>query len=103
MSDKDFGSNRQGDLPAEGHDAAVLDGPPSFAVFWLGNGTFPAAVIDDLNGYITGGSGRCLEALEARGVQVFRKTSEATAAVKVCAVGTDERSEEVNQNTQVIP
>jgi hypothetical protein len=27
MTDKDFGSNRQGDLPTEGHDTAIVSGP----------------------------------------------------------------------------
>ena len=41
-----------------------------FAYVSLDRGSYPDDLIDHLNGFITGGSGRCREALEARGVVI---------------------------------
>lgn len=51
-------------------------GPPQFAMVWLNRGAYPASLVDALNGYMTGGSSRCLEALETLGVKVMHRVEE---------------------------
>jgi hypothetical protein len=51
-----------------------------FATLWFDRAPFSRSLVDDLNGYITGGSTRCLDALEAHGAQVFVRTGDLPAS-----------------------
>lgn len=139
MTGKD-GSNRQGDLPTEGHDTAVLlwkrieDAPKDGSLIYTHDGAYPViAAWCEWPKYTTRRVGpwwnRKIEKV-ADGVtegwysvlfpfgeptaqdrvrpHIWRPApllpwEELAATADAKQAGTDERSEEVNQNTQVIP
>lgn len=120
MTDKDFGSNRQGDLPTEGHDAAVaafIDGFRLALEFMAGPRVERPAHITDDQWVMWYGAKRRDDGSFSAPMSVahlvpnpahskpsFLGHARALASQKATtasAVGT-ERSE-VNQNNQVIP
>lgn len=95
---QDFSPSAQEADPHRVAATAVVGGeqPQRFVIYWLDKGALPGSFLGDLNGYITGGSGRCLEAVEAAGAMIFEKVSDladaaAPEATTASSVGTDNR------------